>query len=180
MKMNPFAVATEITTRIEQEKTGEYKAVYEALEKLDLDNQVAAKNNYSFDAGPESMEYAVSNLLYSSHIAYVYPTPPIFKRSEALLVTKFLSQVPSGRAALMGIVSYLFPQIVICTEHLYFLQRQMIRLFELPDDERPEQLRGQKPCEWLFPQDEVERIRILAIDTWKAAEDKHNADETGN
>jgi hypothetical protein len=172
-----LTMATEIAERLEYERRGPYKALYDELDRLDKESPHVTRNHAKFDEGSRPMEYAIANLLYSAHKAGAYPTETPQTRKDALDVLEFLTPVPGGKAMLMALVHDLFPQAVICTEHLYFLQREVSRLLSLSNNERPEQLRDAVESEWMFPQERVDALRTQAIELWKTDEDNYHADE---
>jgi len=178
-QMNPVEIAMSMIQKIEDEEKTAYKVVYNELNKLDADYPKVTANHHSADLGPESLEYAYANLLFSSHAAYLYPDPPVFTRKDALTSLKLLNSVPNGRIAMMTLLHQTFPQAVVCVEHLYFLQRQVRRIFALPDADRPALLQGAKLEEWVYPDERIDKLRTDVIDLWKAVEDQEHADEAG-
>lgn len=175
--MNPMTLSAMIDQRIDSERKGPYKAVYEGIEKLDVEFPVVARNQSKLDEGTEAIEYAIANLLFSAHAAHAYPNKPSFSRVDAHRTTLLLCQVGGGRSMLMDFLFQIFPQAVFCTEHFFFLNRQIERLMSLPDEQRPAPMRGQRVEDWAFPMDRVEKLRVAAVDLWKAQEDKKHAYE---
>ena len=173
-KVNPLTVAQQIEQIMEIERRGPYKLVYDLLAFLDEEYPNVAKNHSQFDIGNEPMEYTLASFVFSSHAANMYPDTPKFTRKNALDAVKMLEAVPLGRTLLMELICQLFPQAVICTEHLFYLQRHIERLLELPNEDRPKPLRGQKASEWLFPHEKINDARLLAVELWKEKEDRVN------
>lgn len=178
MPKNAIEVASMMIDKIGEEERGVFKPVYDALKKLDESYPKVTANHHRIDLGPDSMEFAYANLLFSSHAAYCYPDPPTHTRKDALHALKLMNSIPRGRITVMTFLCELFPQAVICVEQLYFLQRQVRRIFTLPDAERPELLRNAKLEDWVYPEAEIDKLRIEAIDLWKGLEDQKHADET--
>ncbi len=178
MKMkSPIATMLALNDLVEREAAGHYKPVYDEILKLNEEFPNVASNHVGFDPGPEVMEYTVANLLFSASAAGEYPKEPTYSRKDSLFVVKFMKTVPGGRPALLDVLYDMFPQAVFCTEHLFFLHRQIQRLFLLPVEERPDQLRESKLCDWTYPLDRIEALRVQAVDLWKDEEDKLYADE---
>lgn len=173
-RLNPLQLAEKISNLIQGESEGAYRRVYDELRNLDIEFPNVTKNHSTYDPGNEPIEYAIANLLFSSHAAHTYPDPPMYTRKDTLATVKLLEQVPYGRTMLMDLMYELFPQAVFSMEHLFFLQRHIERLFSLPDEARPEELRGQRPCDWMYPMNKVQEIRNLAVDLWKEEEDRVN------
>lgn len=175
--LNPVQVAVDMLNRVQDEEKGPYKVVYDKLKDLDRDHPKVAENHFNHDFGPEPMDYAIANLLFSAHAAFMYPEPPTQTRKDCLEAVHLIHTVPSGRVLLMSYIHEQYPQAVFCVEHLYFLNRQMQRYFGLSDDLRPEVLRGAKAEDWVYNQETIDKLRVLAIDTWKELEDARHADE---
>lgn len=175
---SPVEMAMQMVERINEEDNGQYKPIYDALRKLDTDFPKVTENQHRVDLGNDAMEYAYANLLFSSHAAYLYPNPPTHTRKDALSALRLMNTIPSGKIAVVELLFDLFPQAVVCTEHLYFVQRQIRRIFTLPDAERPDLLRGMVLEEWVYPDDRIDQLRVDAIELWKQVEDKDDADET--
>lgn len=176
-KKNPIATILALNDLVESEAAGHYKPVYGEILKLNDEFPNVAVNHAGFDPGPEVMEYAVANLLFSAHAAGEYPKEPTYTRKDTLFVVKLMEKVPGGRPALLEVLYDLFPQAVFCTEHLFFLHRQMQRYFTLPVEERPEPLRNAKTDDWMYPMARIEALRVQAVDLWKAEEEEHSVDE---
>ena len=175
---SPIELAVGMMQKVEDEESGAYKPVYEALKKLDAQYPNVGANLDRLDLGHESLEFAYANLLFSAHAASCYPTPPFATRKEALIALRLFNSVPHGRMTVMNLLYELFPQAVVCVEHVYFLQRQIRRAFTLPDSERPAILRGAKLEEWAYPEEAVDTLRTETIELWKQiGEETHNADE---
>lgn len=175
---SPMELAIHMLEKIDEEENGPYKVIFDELKRLDEQYPKVNENHQRADLGLESIDFAYANLLFSSHAAYCYPEPPLFTRKEALTTLRLMCNIPNGRMTVTTLLYDLFPQAVVCVEHLYFLQRQVRRIFALPDSERPELLRGAKVEEWTYPDDLIDQLRVKSIDLWKDVEDKKYADET--
>lgn len=174
---DPVSLTLDMMSQIEAESKGVYKPVYDELKKLDQEFPHVSAVHERVDEDGLALEYAVSNLLYFAHAALLYPATPEYTRKNTLEFTRFMAKVPGGRSMLLTYLSDLFPQAVVSTEHLYFLQRQIERACDLEECDKPDVLKGRTAAECTFPNDRIDKLRSLAVDLWKTEEDRKHAYE---
>ena len=175
--VTPVDMVERMLAKISQEEVGDFKLVYAELKRLEEVYPKVVENQGRLDLGNDAMEFALANLLYSAHGAFCYPAEPMYTRKNALDALYLMANVAGGRIMMMEFLYGLFPQAVICVEHLFFLQRRIHRVFELPDQDRPEMFRGEVIEDWTFPSAAIDLLRVSTIEVWKTAEDKREDDK---
>jgi len=164
--MNSFM--EQMQQSVEREKAGAYKAFYAGLEELEYRHLPVVKRQAENYFESAAIEYAIANLLFAASTASQYPKAPSFTRKDFLQSVKAYLSIPHGHAAIISLVLSNFPQALFCAEHMFFQNREISRLVDLPHSERPPWLVNAVKEDWVIPMEEIESLRALALDLWQA------------
>ncbi len=171
--MNPMQLKMVMLRNVDIERHGVYKEFYEAVKVFDTEFPQVVRNQELKGADPDALDYTIANLLFTAYAASLYPDSPLFTRKDYLDVTKKLVEVPNGRITLIDLVIENYPHAVFCAEYIFFSNRGLNRLFDRPEADRPEHLKGENREDWTVPVDRVEYVRSLAHEAWRVDERRH-------
>lgn len=176
--MNPMQLKMTMLRNVDIERDGVYKEFYDAVKRFEFTFPQVVRNQELTGCDNEAIDYTVANLTFTAYAASVYPEPTVFTRKDYLDVIKKLAEVPNGRIAMIGLVIENYPHAVFCAEYLFFNNRGLNRIFDLPAADRPDFLKNEKREDWVIPTDQVEYVRSLAHTAWRTEERSHlDADE---